>query len=878
MSLSWDIKLDGVSIADQISSFQIRETRGAYAREITLFAADPAFYDQFVYGTIPALRIEALTKTGDNWISQGNFYVEKPVIVTNPDSILSPGVWGRSESAAAGPPFAQKISKAWTEDTTCEDIVNEMAALCGLSVSFEITNYSIFANTYACTGIYPIDVIAELAGFAGAHIGCTVSGDITIKYEVFHPAAADYIITDTDIISITEQIEFPEFGNRIRISALGTGAGYQIDLNALADDDCLPADGTSRGTLLAFVTDQNGEIVPDNTIVAWTADTGLTLDEECTGTGNYLLSNQKHRASNYYTVSVDYPISDVIGIWAYADGGNNHNYWDKYCTFAGKTITVYQPFDFCDQSLRISYVTGGCAVNRVTAGNTARDIDVTAEVEGASDTIKVKLGNTCDCGSNLNVKVNPYGAICIGNLAHVLVWATINNKPATGKRVQIRIIEGCGQLSSENKTLDKVEILNETSYVFNQVSGVSQVNTEIEPASYGTPKVYLATDTNKSNNLYASHDGKTIDLNTIIETGTKVSIDHFGDGATIVAWRTLGVTKDCNAKIAVTMSDGTEAGLRVTASLSARDCSVPDTPPDHDDDYSEWDPIDDDWDVGGGGGGFPDDDNDADAGEGEGGDGEGEAGLACDGDILNSLLHPDDDSYRWGASSTADCPDEGEDFPCDCSTMCEAEISAHGKTRDYAQTIHEMTVEQGYVKGTPSYNEAYEVNRQTQMAICEGVCEDAREAMCGCDYVSGPAVLAPGETGEFVCSDGASVLFTMPEDACGTQTVTVGCCTFEVRSTLGKWVDYPVSAHSESYCSKGHNCSYSDEYIPGQAGIKCSGECVCVGNTVCDNPDSACVWIEPGGHGSCFVECGYICGEQRQLKRRSAICQEWVCE
>jgi hypothetical protein len=151
--LDWDIKLDGVSIRSQIASFQIRETRGAYAREITLFAADPSFYDQFVYSQTPQLRIEALTKIATSWVSQGQYYIERPVIAANPDGILSPGIWGRSQTAIAGPPFAQKISQTWPADTTCQEIINEMAALCGLTVSFEITNYSIFSNSYACDGI-----------------------------------------------------------------------------------------------------------------------------------------------------------------------------------------------------------------------------------------------------------------------------------------------------------------------------------------------------------------------------------------------------------------------------------------------------------------------------------------------------------------------------------------------------------------------------------------------------------------------------------------------------------------------------------------------------------------------------------------------------
>jgi len=144
MPLDWDIKLDGVSIRSQIASFEVRETRGAYARELTLFAADPSFYDQFVYGNVPQLRIEVLTKIADSWISQGNYYIERPVIAANPDGILSPGIWGRSQTAKAGPPFAQKIISNMAGRYNMPGNINEMADLCGLTVSFEITNYKHF--------------------------------------------------------------------------------------------------------------------------------------------------------------------------------------------------------------------------------------------------------------------------------------------------------------------------------------------------------------------------------------------------------------------------------------------------------------------------------------------------------------------------------------------------------------------------------------------------------------------------------------------------------------------------------------------------------------------------------------------------------------
>ena len=930
---NWDIKLDGVSIKSQIASFQVRETRGAYTREITLFSADPTFYDQFDYTLLPQLRIEALTDS----VSQGFFFIEKPVITANPNGVVTKGIWGRSETAKAGRPFATKLSKTWDENTTCKAIILEMVSLCGLSASFEITDYVVFANAYACDDMYPIDVITQLASFAAAHVGCTPAGVLEVKSETFHPASADYTITDTDIISIAERIEYPEFGNRIRISPMGSAAGYRVALAALANDDCLPAGEEARGTLLAFVTDQNGDAVPDNTVVSWTAKEGLTLDEKDTGTGDYLLARKKHRASNYYTVSVDFPIAEVVGIWAYADGSSQLNYWEEeYCSFSGNTITVRRPFVFCDQMLRISYITAGCAVNMVTAGSTAIDVLVTAEAQGAIDTINVKLGNTCDCGSSLNIKVNPYGPICIGNLAHVLVWATINNQPASGNSVQIRVTAGCGEMSSGLKTLGTVKITNEICYVNNTVLGVSQVNTEIDPSSTATPEVYLLTDAGKQNDLYSSHDGKVIDLVTVLGTGGVVSVNYSADGATLVAWRTLGVTIACDSEVTAKMHDGTEAGLSATANLSAIDCTVPEEIPEHEEEVSEYDPksyngsgtvageYDTDGNYVGYGGGYDEwgdyvgSSGEYDAagnyvgtggGYDEWGDYVGASGeynaagnfvgrggynhtgffgssgsdggyedegnsagrddanlssgslTACDSDILESVLNPNNDSYRFGASSPGDCPPGGEEFPCGCGEMCETEVAVTGGTRDYSETIHEATEASGHTKGTASYNEAFEITKQAYLSTCGQNCEDARTAMCGgCEMVSGPSSLAPGESGEYVCSDGTTGIITMPEGACGTNAFNVGCCSFYVRSTLGRWEETFIRACSVS--------TYCDGYEEAQTAYQqfCwagSGEASCETTYEAATPgESPCTSC----YGVATMPCYRACKERK-----------WVC-
>lgn len=598
MSLDWDVLLDGVSVKDQIASFQIRESKGAYARELTLFAADSSFYDQFDFTVFPKLRIEVKTKNGGTWVSQGKFYIEQPVLSADPDSMLSQGIWGRSETAKAGSPWAVKVSKEWESDTTCQAIMTEMADLCGLTITFETGDYTVYGGTYAVEGVYPIDVITEIASFTGDYAGCSTSGELVVRSNVFHLSAADHTITDVDISSISESIEYPEFGNRILISAAGGDSSYSVELAVLDNTDCLPADGVSTGTVLAFVTDQDG--LPANNVgVAWTAEEGVSLAKAVTVTGDYLIDKETVNADNYYKVTVAYPVSDVIGIWTYADSSHRNNLWDPYsdgCVFEDNEIIVSEPFRYCDQTLVVSYITSGCAANTITAGNQSFDVAVTADVGGVQSSLDIKLGNSCACGSELMVRAGS-SQVCFGNYTNILVSATINNEPALGHLVRLEGDEGCGEQGSWVGILGYVNVYAEIVTVFNVIPGVSQVKTSMPISdSHAAPRVYRLSSTNP--NRYSSHEGQTIDLSYKYETGVELLVYYTAAGAATFRWKPGGsvITSEdtelygggCGSEITVTMADGTEQGLSTSINMSSIDCTVVTTPnppiPEDDDD------------------------------------------------------------------------------------------------------------------------------------------------------------------------------------------------------------------------------------------------------------------------------------------------------
>ena len=815
MPLGWDVKYNGVSISDKVERFEIVASRGSFVREMSLYIKDKTFYNNLDFSSIPeSPEIEILTRTGTVWVSQGLFYIEKPLLTTSVMSETSDGIWGRSKTAVLGEPFATKITKTWDSDTTFYDLVDEVLEGTGITANIEIDDFTIYAYTYAVQQKYPIEIIAELARIAGAYVTTNKDNELVVRRVTFHPSSASITITDSDIINeINEKIELPPFGNRIKIGTTGT-TGLSIDLIPLGTSDCLPPDPTVTGTLLALVRDVNGNPVNDGVVVEWEAKEGVTLETDYSTTGTYLLEDQIYKASNYYEVNVDFPIEEVIGVWAYHDAMHYENLYNPITdSFSGRTITFFSPLDYCDQTLRITYKTSGVAVNRVTPGEENRNVKVTASVQGASDSLIIKIGNPCECGSSIGMRFSPSGEICLGKGAVLLVWAEVNSLPATCP-VRLRIREGCGTLSSQNKRFKTVAIKNEKATVRNSISGISQVECDITPADSPTPEVYLATDTSKSNNLYSSHSGKIIDLNSVLEDDTEVVIDYTAEGATAVTWIAPSEPSDseprgtgeCEAIIEAFMEDGTEDGLKATIQIRAIDCREFATIPDENEESGDYDPdeFDNNWtqdsadgvDLG-------------DLGDIEEGDSHtledlcGQTGAIKQRRVTGTEPESEMNRKRFVVQSEADCPPQ-----CTCEELCDSEMKAYGNTQPHQKTITEELLAEGYTPGTPAFYEAKQQRIDQRMQECLEECEQTQQEVCGCT-ITGPDTATKPGTYQYstnlespvswsVSGTGASIdengLVTLDDTACGVFTVSaqsqVGeiTCSKDVRVTNnGVW-------------------------------------------------------------------------------------------
>jgi hypothetical protein len=155
--------------------------------------------------------------------SQGRFFIEKPDVLEDRNSVSIPSLWGRSGLARLLDPFAAKLSKTWNQPTTFYEICRELVSGAGMdaaSIVFDIDDYAIPASLLSVTGQYPLQVIIDLASKTNGYVRNGKSGDLWVKRERFHFGALPVAqaLVDDDVQETRVRVEYPE--SNIRSSAI----------------------------------------------------------------------------------------------------------------------------------------------------------------------------------------------------------------------------------------------------------------------------------------------------------------------------------------------------------------------------------------------------------------------------------------------------------------------------------------------------------------------------------------------------------------------------------------------------------------------------------------------------------------------------------
>ncbi len=581
MPCGFKVELNGTDITAKVARFEITASLESYVRELSAEIADPALYDTFDFSVLPeSPSLEVFTRVADEWVSQGRFFAEKPtyqVGIHRTDT----GIWGRSESARLGAPFAPKVSKLWDRLTTFYDICREMCEPAGLSwdpAFCEIPDFLIYAFSYQADNVYPVEVISELIHLAhgeNAVLTTDRAGHVRIRKIDRAPEAADHDVTDAVLAQMAEEPEWPDFGNRVKISGAGSLSGYGVRLTV--SNECLQAGGKARA--YARVTDQDGLPV-ENIPVQWAAKYGLaTFQQEYTNTQTVLIPGEEQRASTFYEVQTAFPPKSVTGVWAKKDTGRTNNLAADGFEIDGNTIRLARRLQFCDQLLVVSYQVEGVAVNVLTGGSEPGTEKVSAVVGGSSDSRDIYIDNPCACPPSITLKANPY-SIQIGEAARLLAYVEIGGAPVTDGRLvymTIDTVPSHGSLAWTSSSVGTVNVTNEKVSAVNEISGLCQVTLEMFPA--GVSGIYRFTQDDEGNilkyggNLYASHSGKTVTLNSAWVTGTEFVAEYTAVGAVVNVFKGLAPGTD---RIRALIRTSREAPTEAFAQVSVGDENSPD--------------------------------------------------------------------------------------------------------------------------------------------------------------------------------------------------------------------------------------------------------------------------------------------------------------
>jgi len=583
------VEFDGSDITDKVSRLEITAALDSYVREASVEIADEDLFDSINFGRIPdAPQLEIYTRVESSWVSQGKFYVERPTHQVGIHSTTT-GIWGRSETARLGAPFAPKVRKVWDRQTSLYRICEEMCELAGLAWSSaysDIPDFTVYAYTFEAAGLYPCEVISELLELAygeDAYLTTDRSGHVCLRKIDRTPSGPTATVTDPVTVGITEEPEWPEFGNRVRISAAGSVGGYNVEVETPIQ--CLAADGETRAKLYARVTDQDG-LPLDDVPVSWTAKAGLvTLDRDVTNTRTIRIPLEEQRATSFTTVDLEYPPENIVGIWAYKDVTRRHNLAEAGYTIDGRTVTLTERLRYCDQLLRITYTCRGVAVNWATAKTAVGNEEITAELAGNSGSIELYLGNPCQCPPSITLRANPT-SIEIGSAARLLTYVEIAGAPVRDGRIVYNTIDSTpahGHIEWTRRGLGNVGVENEETSAINEVTGVTQCKLSMHPAS--VTGVWRAVEDSEGNlekaggNLYGSHQGKLVNLTGSLTTGTELLADYTAIGGAVNVYDGMAAGTDRIKAILVTASEA-RAEADTTITVTETGGGGEDDPPD----------------------------------------------------------------------------------------------------------------------------------------------------------------------------------------------------------------------------------------------------------------------------------------------------------
>jgi hypothetical protein len=378
--------------------------------------------------------------------NQGRFFIEKPDVAEDQNSLTIPSLWGRSALARMIDPFAPKISRTWKVPTSFYEVTRELVREAGmddLKIQFDIDDYPIPQDLLSVTGQYSLQIIMDLAGKTNGYVRNKKSGDLWVKRERFHFGALSVAVTlgDADVQEARTRIEYPEFGNRILIRSSVPNASQPLRVTIKAPNGCLRGDGRAKMVVEAIVVDNEGKPAANGTLVEWTIDNGtlahfgLVRSE----TGEKFIISEPQRASGLQSLSTDYPIGQVVGVFLEEDFPKGTDFFGAGGTFDGTQIELEFELPFTDSRLVVDYVAKGVASSTLftNAGAPEQETEIHVAIGRIRDSATFCINNQRNVTIKMSANITEHNLCVPGQLSsQVLAEVDIDGQGGSGAMVQ----------------------------------------------------------------------------------------------------------------------------------------------------------------------------------------------------------------------------------------------------------------------------------------------------------------------------------------------------------------------------------------------------------------------------------------------------------
>ena len=564
-----DFTAEGVTLDDIIFVIESTESADLGGHEITVVGTT-TLTSSFTFGTASSIRFIILK-------NQGRFFVEKPDVIESEEDIAIPSLWGRCGLARLTDPFVSKLTRTFTRKQNFSDLVTELVTEAGMDPSkilIDIDDFVIPGKLLTISKQVPLEVITNLARKTNGYVRSQKTGDLHIKKDLFHFGAFPIAqaLGDDEVRELTERNDYPTFGNRVLVRSVTPEAAQDVRITLNLETACTRGDGKSPVPARAVVTNQRGLPVPDGQAVVWSITSSedvpivFTFSSTTTLTGEETFLDEFKRSQSLLTVSTEFPIVDVIGVYLKMDRRKLTNFFTGG-SFQGTGITLGRELPFSNTQVAVDYIAGGITRNTIRsfAGVPEGTVNfVNASVGRIRDTATLCINNNRNLSLSLTADPSEVN-LCPTGGQNVIITAAVRDNGETGQLVAInwRLI-GLGSINSSFSIVQNGEIDSE----FQTSQNLFTVNTKYPIAS--VVGVFVAEEGQAGTNHFTnasqrvgSFDDRQIILGTNLPNNrTRVEIVYFAVSiASIQYTAPVGEELPSVAVIVAEILDGTEFGI-----------------------------------------------------------------------------------------------------------------------------------------------------------------------------------------------------------------------------------------------------------------------------------------------------------------------------